>query len=122
MPAPPSAQVNVSSSGVGLGHVDYGAHGSYYGTVDTGGVGSSGGVGSTDARSGSPVNTGGPDRTSLWHGSGTELGANISRHGKHFLQCIETQPFSYNEATSLANSTAQGNVGACNVIFCSTVA
>ena len=36
VPASPSAQVNVSSSGVGLGHVAYGAHCSYYGTVDTG--------------------------------------------------------------------------------------
>ena len=37
-----------SSSGVGLGHVAYGVHGSYYGTVDTGGVGSSGGAGSSE--------------------------------------------------------------------------
>ena len=86
VPAPPSAQVNVSSSGVRSRHVAYGAHDSYYGTVDTGGVGSSGGPGSTDVRSGSPVNTSGSDRTSLWRGSGTGLGANRSRQENHFPQ------------------------------------
>ena len=61
------------------------------------------------------MNTGGSDRTSLWRGSGTGLGANISRHENHFPQCIETQPVSYSEATSSANTIVHGNVGASNV-------